>query len=64
MRVFIYEDNEKLLELLCNDLGVSPTKYINNLIKSQETICQIHKAEVTNDKNDRTLHGRDRFTKS
>ena len=64
MRIFIYDDNEKLLDLLCNSSGLSPTKYINNLIKSQATTCQKYEAEVDNDKHKGNDHGRNRLTKS
>lgn len=32
MRVYIYEERELLIKDLCEDLGVSPTKLVNELI--------------------------------
>lgn len=32
MRVYIYEERELLIKELCEELGVSPTKLVNELV--------------------------------
>lgn len=50
MRVHIYEDREKIVEEICKDLQVSPTKLVNELILHlQETICRNEKAKEEDD---------------
>lgn len=50
MRVHIYEDREKIVEEICKELQVSPTKLVNELILHlQETICRNEKAKEEDD---------------
>lgn len=45
MRVYIYEERELLVRKLCEDLGVSPTKLVNELILYLEEQVR-HKKEA------------------
>ena len=56
MRIFIYDEYEKLLKMLSEKEGTTPTKYLNTLIKNQETDCHKETAEVTNDKHERDVN--------
>lgn len=50
MRVHIYEDREKIINKLCKDLEVSPTKLVNELLLYiDDTICHTEKAKEKDD---------------
>lgn len=50
MRVYIYEDRVNIVNRLCKDLGVSPTKLVNELITNlEETIRHNQKAKDEDD---------------
>lgn len=50
MRVHIYEDRQDIVNKLCKELDVSPTKLVNELITHlNEKICRNEKAKEEDD---------------
>lgn len=50
MRVHIYEDRQEIIDKLCKDLNISPTKLVNELILHlDEKICRNEKAKEYDD---------------
>lgn len=64
MRLFIYEECEKTIERFSKEVGLTPTKYINELLKILEKECHTDLTEDLNERIKNAIGSRNRFNKS
>ncbi|CAH9013626.1 hypothetical protein VP249E411_P0126 [Vibrio phage 249E41-1] len=64
MRLFVYEECQGMVQTLSESCNLTPTKYINNLLKILHEECHTELTEEVNDRVKRLNRGRNRTDKS
>ena len=63
MRLFVYEECQNMVQTLSESCGLTPTKYLNSLLKTLQEECHKELTEAVNDRIKKLNRGRVRSSK-